>query len=183
MRNRKQRIILFLITLAGFVVLLILLKPKVKTSPLPQSLPKKTASFQSIIPGSTTEKQVLEKLGKPINNPSADVLKYQSNNPNLPHEIIFDNEKVSFIKEIVSPDDQKTTDEIKEKYGLAPYVLYGPDAIHGFNLYVYPNKGLAYLGHFKEPILLEIWYFSPTSFEDFQKKFAPQYSQTYTPRQ
>jgi len=90
---------------------------------------------------------------------------------------------VVFIREIITAKDKKTTEDITSQYGNAPYTLYGPASVNGFNLYVYLDKGIAYIGHVKEPILLEIWYFQPTTIEDFQVKWAKGYSTTHGPIQ
>lgn len=98
-------------------------------------------------------------------------------------EISFVDDKVVFIKEIVTTKDGKTADDITSQYGTAPHFLYGPASVNGFNLYVYPDKGIAYVGHVAEPVILEVWYFQPISLEEFQRRWAPNYSKTHRPIQ
>lgn len=143
----------------------------------------KGASFKSLIPGQSTKSDAIEKLGEPLNDKEPGSLDFESKNPNLPHRVATENEKITFIKEIITAEDGKTSIDITALYGEAPYVLYGLDSIHGFNLYIYPDKGIAYLGHVKEPILLEVWYFQPTTFEEFRDKWAPGYYDTPQVRQ
>ena len=143
----------------------------------------KGAGYESLFPGQSTKPEVIEKLGEPLNDKASDILDFKSSNPNLPNKIVTENEKVVFIKEIITAEDGKTPTKFLDLYGDAPYVLYGPESIHGFNLYIYPDRGIAYLGHFKEPFLLEVWYFQPTKFEDFRDKWASSYTSAPQVRQ
>ena len=184
MFNLKSKFWKILLVLLTFILIIFLIVANLflpESSPETQKqeyLPPKGAGFNSLIPGQSTWPEAIETLGEPINDKGSATLDFESNNPNLPHQVVTENEKITFIREIVAPSDGKTTLDITNLYGNARYVLYGPESIHGFNLYIYPDKGIAYLGHLKEPVLLEIWYFQPTSFEEFRKKWATSYSDT-----
>lgn len=183
MQNLKSRIEkVLLVLVAILIVAFITFRSKPNNQDQNDSVPK-GASFKSLVPGDSTKSDTIERLGDPLNNKESNSLDFKSRNPNLPHQVLTENEKITFIKEIITAEDGKTSTYITNFYGEAPYVLYGLESIHGFNLYIYPDKGIAYIGHVKEPILLEVWYFQPTTQEDFRDKWAPNYSGTFQPRQ
>lgn len=177
MQTLRPRIWKVLLVL--FIIALIATFLSISSKPTNQdqsvSVPK-GAAFKTLVPGQSTKSEAIEKLGELLNDKESATLNFKSSNPNLPHQVVTEEEKITFIKEVVAPIDGKTSTEIVDLYGVAPYILYGSESIHGFNLYIYPNKGLSYIGHLKEPVLLEVWYFQPTTFEDFKDRWAPNYT-------
>jgi hypothetical protein len=140
-------------------------------------------SFNSISAGISTVSQVINKFGEPINVGGEGLLEYKSKNPNINNSFIEKDGKIVFIREVITEADNITPDSLIQKYGGPEYVLYGPASVNGFNLYVSPKIGFAYLGHVKDPIVLEIWYLEPMSLDDFISKWAPEYSTTHNPIQ
>lgn len=139
----------------------------------------KPVSYKSITPGTSSESQLNKDLGTPINKKEDNgqtILEFKSTNQYRNNEAIVENGKVVFIKEIVNFEDNKKSDSITKVNGQAPYTLYESKPNSSFNLYVYPNKGLAYLGH-PDGTLLEVWYFVPVStIQDFVSKWGKDYS-------
>lgn len=178
----KIRILLVFLFAAFVIGALLLLRARPETAP-PTATPSAGVSYKSLAPGSSSRGDVLAALGKPLNDEMSDLLNFKSSNPNLPHQVAVSVDTVVFIREIITAKDKKNTENITSQYGNAPYTLYGPSSVNGFNLYVYPDKGIAYVGHVKDPILLEIWYFQPTTIEDFQVRWAKGYSTTHRPIQ
>ena len=178
----KIRILLILLLGVFAVGAFLLLRARARPTP-PTPTPSVGARYKSLIPGTSSRGDVLNNMGKPLNDEASDLLNFKSSNPNLPHQVTIPVDTVVFIREIITAKDKKTTEDITSQYGNAPYTLYGPASVNGFNLYVYLDKGIAYIGHVKEPILLEIWYFQPTTIEDFQVKWAKGYSTTQRPIQ
>ncbi|OGM56205.1 hypothetical protein A3E46_00695 [Candidatus Woesebacteria bacterium RIFCSPHIGHO2_12_FULL_46_16] len=180
----KIKIRILLVLLLGlFVVGAFLLLRARSTPSLPTPTPSAGAKYKFLIPGTSSRGDVLKNLGQPLNDEASELLNFKSNNPNLPHQAVVPEDTVVFIREIITAKDKKTTEDITSQYGNAPYTLYGPASVNGFNLYVYPDKGIAYIGHVEESILLEIWYFQPTTIEDFQTRWAKGYSTTHRPIQ
>jgi len=132
---------------------------------------------KKIIPGTTKEKDIEKALGKPVEK-SGNILNYQSNNPNSYNTVQVENGKVAFVKEIITSKIEKTKKDIVSEYGEPKYKLYGPYSNSGINLYIYPDKGLAFLGGDDFDSIQEIWYFPPTTFEDFKRTYAKDYSET-----
>lgn len=167
-------LILFLVSV-GYIVYLL----KKETKPSPNIPTAVQNSYKALTPGTTDEKEVVATLGKPLTQNTQGketVLDYPSNSPARKDQIIIENSKVKIIKEVVTLKDNKKMSSFTKAYGPAPYSLFGPDAQSGFYLYIYPDKGLAYIGNVPADLLTEIWYFTPTTIEQFTKDFASGYS-------
>lgn len=179
-KKRKIIIIVFLV-MAAWITNLILSRPA--KEPRPAFGPG--ATYKDLVPGKSLRSSVIEKMGSPISETAQGgriLLTFQSTSPNRSHETVLSDETLLFIKEVVTLADNKKIADITTQYGEAPNILYGPPSVGGFNLYVYPDRGLAYLGNpTGDGALIEVWYFPPTTGEDFQKNWATQYSETYSP--
>lgn len=182
MNKIKARAWIIILVLFVALVLIFSFFSLKKAPPAPSPSPV-GASYKELAPGASTRADLERVLGPVIDQTEEGLLLFKSTNPNLPHEVVMSEDTVAFIKEAVTAQDKKTSDEITQKYGAAPYVLYGPGSMSGFNLYVYPDKGIAYLGHSKEAVLLEVWYFQPTSIDNFKSRWAKEYSENISPIQ
>ena len=155
----------------------------------PQGPGEPGVSYRNLVPGVSSRSDVIEKMGNPVDQAAKGeeiLLSFKSTSPTRTHEAIVDSgNTLSFIKEIVSVNDDKHIADITSQHGEAPHPLYGPHSINGFDLFVYPDKGLAYIGnpYGTQGTILEIWYFPPTTIENFKSTWAPGYSNTYQPSQ
>jgi len=170
-KSRYGKILLILLV---FVFAFLYIKGQLNKS-AKISIPKTGASYKTLTPGISSKSDAIKEFGAPINGEGSSALLFGSDNPNFPHQVALQEDKVEFIKQIITAKDKENANEIKALYGDPPYILYGEYSASGFNLYVYPDKGIAYIGHPKEGILLEIWYFTPTTIEDFRSKWAKNY--------
>jgi len=179
-KSHKELIIIL------FVVLLLIinqfLKPESSTtiSKLTPTPGIKESSYRTIVPGSSTGEQLNKVMGEPLTTKTEGnkkISEYKSSSQYRNNIGVTENGKVSFIKEIVTIGDDKKVSDITSIYGKAPNILYEGNTNSSFNLYVYPDKGIAYLGH-ADGTLLEIWYFIPTNIDDFKNKWASNYSST-----
>jgi hypothetical protein len=136
-------------------------------------------AYESIIPGEDSESELIETFGNEISSEETDsqkVNEYESTSPVRNHQAIIENEKVSFIKQIISVNDALTSKDLTDEHGIPEFMLYDKTSPNSsFFLFVYPGKGLAYLGH-DDGTLLEVWYFPPTNITDFINKWANDYS-------
>jgi len=154
---------------------------KQKASIPEPSIPSGTdqkASFGEIVPGTTTSDQINELLGFPVSSTvsgNITVSDFKSSNQYRTHQVELIDNGVAFVKEMVNPGDSRNSEDIRKTYGDDPYVLFEKSQQSPFLLYVYPNNGLAYIGH-QDGTMLEIWYFVPTTIEDFMSKWAKDYS-------
>lgn len=172
-RNNKYKIIVALI-----IISIILYNQLTKKGPSTNiiSLPGQ-AKYQDIAPGTSSKSDVINKLGEPVSE-SDNTLKYKSSAKVKTNDVVLEGDTVKLIKEVVTLDDNKNISDLKSQYGEPEYMLYGPRQEAGFYLYAYPDKGIAYIGSQDQTTLLEIWYFAPTTIDDFKKNIAPNYSDT-----
>lgn len=148
---------------------------KVSVSPTPTI--NKIAEFGEVLPGKTSVDRANELLGFPVKTEKTnkeDVFYYRTTNQYVDHKIAAENGVVKLVKEAVNLEDNKNADTIRGVYGIAPYVLYEQSPNSVFNLYVYPQNGIAYLGG-NDGYVFEIWYFEPTTINNFISTWAPNY--------
>ena len=156
-----------------------LLSSQQKTSPSPTPIPQK-ATFKDVVPGISNESDLNKVLGTPIKsttNNGVTTDEYKSASPVRKSIGIIENGKVSLIKQIIGSSENITADSVTNIYGKAPEILYSKAPNSVFRLYVYPSNGIAYLGH-SDGTLLEIWYFVPTSIENFMTQWGQDYQTT-----
>ena len=142
--------------------------------------------YKSLTPGESDLPEAQIVLGEPLKEETENsfkVLYYPSQSAAREDKLYFKEERLILIKEIVSAIENRKSNEIASKYGQAPYVLYGTDSTSGFYLYIFPDKGIAYLGNPYSQDMLEIWHFQKTTIENFSKDFAPEYEDTIPVRQ
>ncbi len=171
---KSHKILSLIIVLVIFVLGVIVLIPKKQK---PSTIP----AYNSTIPGTTTKDQVISKLGKPLEekqNGSGELLTFDSGKTIRPDEYYFQNDVNELVKEIIPYNDNRKIDDIRKIYGNANLVLYGEGSVGGFYLFVYLDKGVAYIGNPNSGNLLEVWYFTPVSESVFISKFASNYSKT-----
>jgi hypothetical protein len=145
------------------------------------------SSFGNFTPGVSTEQDLTKTAGEPVkvdNNGESKVLEYRGSNTNWNNKIYINSEqKIAFIKRVVSTIDRISEKEITSQLGSPEIKLFGPYAEVGFILYVYPQKGFAYLGSKTGDTVLELWYFDPTiTIDNLIKQYAPEYEKEDKPR-
>jgi hypothetical protein len=87
-------------------------------------------------------------------------------------------ETVGLIREPVAYTENRNVNEIKSKYGDADKVLFGEESVNGNHLFVYLEKGIAYIGNPDTGTLTEIWRFSPVpNIDTFIETWAQNYSE------
>jgi hypothetical protein len=176
----KRSWLLILIVLAIFLFIADkIIKPKTSgllVSPTPISTG--VADYKSIVPGKSTLDEVNDLLGFPIEQNEENgktIAEYESSSKYRNNVITVQNGVTTLIKEIVTATDNKKAESVTGVYGTAPHRLYEQKPSSTFDLYVYPNNGIAYLGH-EDGTLLEIWYFQPTTIETFSNSWGQGYS-------
>lgn len=173
---KNHKILSLVLFLFLVIILAFLFLPK--NTDVPQN---NTQSYNSILPGQTTKEEVLNKLGTPVEQKTigqSELLTFDSEKTERDDEYYFQNGTAGLIKEIIPPEDTRKADELRQIHGNANLVLYGEDAVAGFYLFVYPSRGIAYIGNPNFGNLLEIWYFTPTTEAEFITNWAQGYSKT-----
>lgn len=154
---------------------------KSKTSSLlvlPAPISAGVADYKSIVPGKSTLEEVNKLLGLPIEQNEKNgktIAEYESSSKYRNNVVTVQNGVATLIKEVVAATDNKKAESITSLYGIAPYQLYEQRPSSTFDLYVYPNNGIAYIGH-EDGTLLEVWYFQPTTIESFSDSWGQGYS-------
>jgi hypothetical protein len=154
--------------------------------PLPSSSSSQGEKYQGLIPGVSTFNEVVKFLGDPARTTTdgqTQTVEYKSSLPTQNNLLVFQNQKLALVKEIVTEKDQKNISDFVSKFGETKDILYGPGSSSGFNLYVYSEHGLAYLGNLEGQAVFEIWYFPPTDFSTFKQTYASGYRPTFSPVQ
>lgn len=140
-------------------------------------------TFKNILPGTSSKQSVEDQLGQSIaveNKDNQDLFQYKSNSQNRNHIVTYnENGTVKLLKEIVTSQDNSeiNANKIKASYGKTQNIYYQDktDGIPSIYLYIYPDKGLAYLGNPQSNIVIEVWYFVPTDINSFLNSFASEY--------
>ncbi len=136
------------------------------------------AKLEKITPGQTTKAEVINMLGQPLKDTlegTSETLFYSGTSKTLSHQIIIEGGIVVMVKEMILYGDPEKVSDITKVYGLSTYSLYSAGSEGGSKLYIYPDKGIAYIGMPQFDTLEEIWHFIPMSIEDFRKKWASNY--------
>lgn len=181
----KKRIITIVIAgvsllSVAFIIVNVYLSQKNSPQKLSSVTGSKSITFNQIVPGQTTKDQVIQKLGNPLETSvtatDSGTLFYKSTVNTMNDSVYITSGTVTLIKEIVSYKDTRTITDITNVYGIPIYSLFS--AVPGTKLYIYPDKGTAFVGNAALNSLEEIWYFAPTSLENFEKTWAQGYSET-----
>lgn len=176
MRLNKKTFFVSLIVISTMSVVFILYKSK-NNNVLPTPTP--STGINSVQPGTSTIDDLTKVMGGPKNR-IGDELFYNSKSPTRDTTVILSGQTVGLIKEIVAYSENRNINEVKSKYGDANNVLYGESAVNGNYLFVYLEKGIAYLGNPNTETLMEIWRFSPIlDINTFIKTWGSGYSEEY----
>lgn len=179
---KNKKITILTIISLSFLIFIVIKINNNKQNPIVQEIPistpvNKIADFNEIIPGKTSLERINELLGKPLNSTISgelNVSSYKSTNQYRNHKVYSKEGLAELVVEEVI-NGSKTSNDIRKIYGIAPEMLYEKTLTSVFNLYVYPSNGIAYLGH-EDGGILEIWYFVPTTIEDFITRWGSDYS-------
>lgn len=147
-----------------------------KPSPTPTPIAQ-VATFKNITPGISTESDLNKIWGTPtrttINGPQTiDTYKGVGFKDQT---AVIEGGKVKLIRQVIASTDTTKASTITDVYGPAPYILYSKFPNYVFRLFVYPSNGIAYLGA-TNGTLSEIWYFVPTTIDNFASLWATDYS-------
>lgn len=174
-KNHKIIVVIITFFVIGSVIAFLAINKR-------QPLPSQGTAWENLTPGESTKSDVVARLGEPLSE-SENSAAFRSQSLNRPHQAVFEEEeeKVIFLREIITAKDSKDIPTIQDQYGIPTHTLYGPESQNGFDLYVYPSQGIAYLGNPTTGDLLEIWYFQPTTIELFIENWAQDYSTSTQP--
>ncbi len=171
MKNRRTKILVTtLIIIAIISLVLRILTPPQKIVPQPDPIQPVWNGFRLNI---TKASDVEKLLGKPTSTEKIELGEYY-NYPSayevLPQQVLIRDGVVALIKQRIAPD-APNYQSLVNSLGKEDFIQYTPFGGEIYPLYVYPSKGLA-LARDESGDALEIWFFSPTTAEDFKNTFG-----------
>lgn len=177
----RQKKFLFLGIGIGIVAILVTLifvivRRPPKSPALPPALPPSALQWKNIKVGQDDKSQVAAKLGQPLSTKNLEgnkeVSTYQSNNQYWPHEVEYVNGITTLVKQRQLQSKKFELFEYAKKYGQPEKIVPTNDSGFGIDLYIYAKNGFALKAHRVEGTIFEIWYFQPTTLEDFLQKYS-----------
>lgn len=165
-KSEISLVLLALLAIGLTTLVVISLISRDKTSP------QSTAGVawqDTVVPGSTTKEELEAKLGPPkeVTEENGQLTyAYESGSEFLPHTVSFDDNKVTLVKEKIIAGEQNTLDLFRQKYGPEDTQLYEdqPTSLAG---YFWGELGLLIFANKIDGTIFEIWYFPPTSYQQF----------------
>lgn len=154
----------FIATILVIINFFITNKNNGQKTPVQTAVP--SVSWKGVVPGQTNKDQLVKLLGTPdpaYSNPTNNTYAYprEQGPPNL---VFLDGDKVGLIKEMVTSGNLS---QYIQKYGKPEGEYWGENQESGFKIYIFSKSGLAVMAHQKEGLVVEIWYFQPTTLENF----------------
>lgn len=135
-----------------------------------QEPPLQGAPWQGdIYAGRTTLQGLESKLGPPPQTSEKDgelVYLYSSTSEYRPHQVEFSGNTISIIKEqVIAAEKGKLTDYLQE-YGQPEAEIFGPHGSFAPGHFWGKDGLLVFAGQF-DGTIVEIWYFAPTTLQNF----------------
>ncbi len=122
-----------------------------------------------IIPGQTTITELTKALGSPEKTEStagATLYFYPTSNKNRPDQLEIRNDKVQIIKEPVIAKEKGTLNDFIQQLGQPEAILYGQHGLAAPGNF-WGSKGIMVFGNSYSGLVVEIWYFPPTTLSQF----------------
>jgi len=175
--NRIKRYWYFAVL--GFLVVVLGVSKILFKTTAPIIIPEN--SWQGITPGTTTTEDLKKQLGEPLKTTQINgknVYLYPSDTENWENEVtVTDEQKVETIKRYFPSKEENYTSFINQ-YGPYDYEFFGPSYQAGFSVFVFLNKGVVVVANKESDLVLEVWYFQPTTLEEFLSLLGKDLSQT-----
>jgi len=157
-----------ILTLSFLVGVLLFLKLLIKITPKTQQV-NQSNTWKQITPQISTQKDLEKKLGPPLETQKEKeyiVYFYPSEVENWPTKIYISekDKKVSLVKLFFPKENFQN---LLNQLGPPDKQLFGPHEGAGLSVFVLSKKGVAAIANQESGIILELWYFPPTTLENF----------------
>lgn len=164
-----------LIVLLAFLATILLV---LKVFIIPQEKPRPPAgiSWKGIVPGETQELEVKSKLGEPENTSQQGpqtIFSFGSETGPA-DRIISENNIVGIIK--IHYFEEQSLDSFFAEYGKPDGEFWGEYKTVGFKTYVFLKNGIALVANPNSGIVVQIWYFKPTTITEFLSRWGQELS-------
>ncbi len=121
-----------------------------------------------ILPGQTDTKKLNSIVGNPAKIENSTYY-YSSTNPKRPHQVEVAGDKVALIKEQVIGKEKGLMKDYIASLGQPEAIVYGNHDIAAPG-HFWGNKGIIVFGNDNSGLIIEIWYFEPTTLDEFLAK-------------
>lgn len=166
---KKYWVIILLAFIATSLLLIKIFLVQENINPAQNEDPIQTETFKGIVPGKSEIGDLNKLLGAPDPKQSDftnNTLSYTREGGGPNHQVITDGEKtvLLFKERTLSGNLKKYID----KYGVPEGEYYGDNASVGYKVYAWPKSGFAVEASLNDGLIFEIWYFAPTTLENFK---------------
>lgn len=164
---KSEWILLLLAFVAiGIFSLALFFRPR---QPPPKTTPSQIPWQKTIFAGQTTTSQLTNTLGQPAkveNNQDKIIYDYSTPNQYRPNQVEIQGDTVYLIKEQVLESQRAKLNDYILYYGPPQAQIFGQHGTFAPGNF-WGEKGLLVFAGNQEGIVIEIWYFQPTTLEDF----------------
>lgn len=144
-----------------------------------------TNTFEGITPNVSTRATILEKLGNPkgvSRQGGFEVLSYQADNTLRQNKFYVSRDRVSYVVEEVTRDNSFLNDFLAKYHKNLGNILYDPKELNsGFNWYVFPEDGVAFLANSINGYTIRMQYFPVMSYQEYLNTVAKEFSLVVSP--
>lgn len=162
----------FFVLLGFIATILIVVNIFIPKESKKDTTPTPVESYKGITPGKTTTQELNGILGAPDpkqSDFSNNMLAYPREGGGPNHQVYADGNTVEFFKQQALEGNLST---YTNKHGLYEGEFYGDYQESGFKTYVWATKGIAVVASINNGYLFEVWYFKPSTMEDFLSKWG-----------
>ncbi len=134
-------------------------------------LPQPTLTYQNIRPNISTPADLIAVLGNPISQDTINgktSLQFTSDYVQDPHVAIVDDNEVTLLIQKTKLTEDTNIRDLTPKLGRPAATLYTDYLGPYYPVYIFPSHGIALGTHQVSGKVVEIWYFTPTTLQEFQ---------------
>ena len=159
-----------------FLVALMLFLLKIFFDNLSQQGRTPLSSWRGVVPGKDKAEGLVNKLGAPRRQTFEDgklALEYVRGEE-LESLVYIQNNTVDLVRDYSSRDKKLAV--FKNEFGRPEGEFYGPHAAAGFKVFVFASDGTAAIAKPDTGTVIEVWYFEPTSLQNFLSRWGTNFT-------
>ena len=145
-------------------------------------------TWQGITPGTTTVGELEKKLGQPIdqiqNADGTTTLHYQSAFTSIPNQVVADDQNtIQFIKEYYDYTQGFYLADYIQEHGEADFSLTDLGTSDAVLAHIFLTDGVVLVANKSNNYVIQKWYFTPTTKENFLAQWGKNLSESATIRE
>lgn len=168
----KSELILLVLGGLSLIVFTLAIFSFAKSKNPPAITSSQTPWQNNIYAGKTTKEELKSALGSPIDvkkEQGKETYLYPSTNENRLHEIEIAESTVDIIKEQIIGEEKGKLKDYIQNYGQYEAEFFGKHGTFAPGFF-WGKNGILVFANKNDGIIIEIWYFTPTSIIDFLQK-------------